>query len=74
MTRYIYEYLLKHGSGTYSEIFEHCTGIGSHYRDKKRKRNLQRRFYEAINGMESVGVLRKDLTNKTMYLESLTFV
>lgn len=42
--------------------------------DRKQKRNLQRRFYEAINGMESIGVIKKDKASKTIELEELTFV
>ena len=36
--------------------------------DRKQKRNLQRRFYEAINGMESIGVIKKDKASKTIEL------
>ena len=42
--------------------------------DRKQKRNLQRRFYEAINGMESIGVIKKDKGSKMIELEELTFV
>ncbi len=74
MTRYVYQYLIKHNHGNYTQIFEECISSLKECKDKNKKKNFQRRFYEAINGMESVGILKKDKTKKTISLTNFTFV